>query len=99
MENLRFRHRRKGYIVTVVAHPDSYEIRDYRVHQAALSNIYLEVGDFEELFEHAPEYCCEWFRRCVENEVFRKDTVQDHQWVWDDLDEWFTECPFCKTKL
>ncbi|MCW4050508.1 MAG: hypothetical protein NWE89_12320 [Candidatus Bathyarchaeota archaeon] len=68
----------------------------------ALHLVILSKRDFEKLFELAPMYCCDWFARCVEREVFRRSTASRRSgqvWAWDALDEYFDECPFCKTKL
>lgn len=63
----------------------------------------LGMDDFNELFEPVSEYCCNWFTKCVRRRIIRKSTIEvksgQQEWVWDALDEWFTECPFCKTKL
>jgi len=105
-----YRHREDRHLVlakkAVFIWGSGYEISDYYAHRGGSceehgppTSVCLTSNDFEKLFEPIPEYCCEWFRKCVENKVFRKDTVQDHQWVWGELDEYFTRCPFCKTKL
>jgi len=102
---MRYQHRVERYVVTAEKelHNDCYIVYGYRCcgrPPKAEFSVAIAVNDFEKLFEPVPEYCCDWFRKCVRNRIIRKSTVSGQQeWVWDALDEWFTQCPFCKTKL
>lgn len=97
----RYKHRKDGHVVEAELHgstqgPAYYYVKDY----CESHDSFIPIEDFEALFEPVVEYCCDWFRKCIRNRIIRKSTVSGQQeWVWDALDEWFTECPFCKTKL
>lgn len=102
----KYKHRQDGHVVEATEQVDSqiYLVENY---YEGLGNrwskrAYLIAEDFEALFEPIPDYCCDWFTKCVEGEVFRKSTASRRSgqvWAWDALDEYFDECPFCKTKL
>ena len=108
-EMKRYRHKEHGYIVEAEAGPSvhsSYYIEGYQGYTRSYGGTpregYLAAKDFKALFEPVEKYCCDWFTKCVRNRIIRKSTASRRSgqvWVWDALDEYFEECPFCKTKL
>lgn len=97
----KYRHREDGFEITA-EYSKAYNLSRYLIHggyPATELAFYLTAKDFEGLFEPAPEYCCNWFRKCVQRGIFKRVGEFDHIWMWIDLGETFEECPFCKRKL
>lgn len=113
-----YRHREDGY--EVQAYPSNCsELECYTVlgygdggkMYGRNAFIRLVVSDFEKLFEPIPEYCCDWFEKCVRMGVIvnyphlkivsanTPTVLEENLWRWNTVYEVLAECPFCETKL
>jgi len=100
VERKKYRHREDRFLVVGATYHEPtgvYHVYDY----LAFGQTNFRAKDFEKLFEPIEEYCCDWLRMCVERGIIEKyrDDPDEHVWVWYELDESFTECPFCGAKL